>query len=478
MLRETICPTMTHRPLEPTTDDFRALMDRVMDLATDTLDGLDASPASLNTPTATLLEAVAAPPPEAPGTIGPLLDLVRQAAHESYQTAGPGYLAYIPGGGIVTSAAAGFLGTVLNRYTGKVATAPALVAMEESVLRWLCDLFAFPATSQALLTAGGSGSNLVAVVAARTRHAAGQTDRATVYVGQHAHGSIAKAARTAGIAREHVRTVRSGPDLRLDTEHLRRLIAADRAAGLLPVCICAAAGTTNTGTVDDLHAVADVADETGVWFHIDGAYGGLFQLTGRGKERLAGIERADSVTLDPHKSLFLPFGTGAVVVRARDALAQAFSEDADYMQDLDGDTDALPDFDALSPELTREFRGLRLWLPLHLHGVGAFRDALDEKLDLAAEAHRALAADPRLEVPIQPDLTVLVFRLRGGNDAAQVAFLDRINATQRVLLSSTRIRGEVWLRLAILSVRTHEDRVHEALQIIAHAARASALEPA
>ncbi len=477
MLRETIRTTMTHRPLEPTTTDFRALMDRVMDVATNTLDGLDASPASLNTPGVALLGAVSAAPPEAPGTIEPLLELVRAAAHESYQTAGPGYLAYIPGGGIVTSAAAGFLGTILNRYTGKAATAPALVAMEESVLRWLCDLFGFPPTAQALLTAGGSGSNLVAVVAARTRHAAGQTDRATVYVGQHAHGSIAKAARTAGISREHVRTVRSGPDLRLDTDHLRQLIAADRAAGLLPVCICAAAGTTNTGTVDDLNAVADVAQETGVWFHVDGAYGGLFQLTGRGRERLAGIERADSITLDPHKSLFLPFGTGAVVVRDRDALRQAFSEDADYMQDLDGD-DALPDFDTLSPELTREFRGLRLWLPLHLHGVGAFRDALDEKLDLATEAYHALAADPRLEVPVAPDLTVLVFRLRGGNDAAQIAFLDRINATQRVLLSSTRLRGEVWLRLAILSVRTHEERVREALQIIAHAARASALEPA
>lgn len=472
---------MTSRPLEPTADQLRALAARVVDAAVASVEGLDASPASRNAPSTDLLALAAMPPPEAGGDVEPLLDTLRRAADESFQTAGPGYLAYIPGGGIVTSALAGFLGTVMNRYTGKVSTAPALVALEQSVLRWLCDLFAFPAGAQALLTAGGSGSNLIAVVAARTRHAPGQTDRATVYAGEHAHGSVAKAARTAGLAREHVRIVRTGPDLRMDAVHLRERIAADRASGLLPVCVCAAAGTTNTGTVDDLRAVAAVAREAGVWFHVDGAYGGLFQMTARGRERLAGIELADSITLDPHKSLFLPFGTGAVVVRDREALRQAFAEDADYMQDLGSDVGSehdLPDFDALSPELTREFRGLRLWLPLHLHGVAAFRDALDEKLDLAWDAYRALAGDPRLDVIGEPDLTVVVFRLRGGNDAAQLAFLDRIHETQRVLLSSTRLGGEVWLRLAVLSVRTHADRVAEALQIIAHAARAAALEPA
>ncbi len=472
---------MTNRPLEPTADALRALAARVLDAAVASVGGLDASAASRNAPGPELLAAVAAPPPEAPGDIEPLLDLLRRAADESYQTAGPGYLAYIPGGGIVTSALAGFLGTVMNRYTGKVSTAPALVALEQSVLRWLCDLFAFPPGAQALLTSGGSASNLVALVAARTCHAAGQTDRATVYVGEHAHGSIAKAARTAGLARAHVRTVRSTPEQRLDVDHLRELLAADRAAGLVPVCVCAAAGTTNTGTIDDLPAVAAVAREAGAWFHIDGAYGGLFQLTSRGRERLAGIDLADSITLDPHKSLFVPFGTGAVVVRDREALRHAFAEDADYMQDLDdglgddaddgeSESDALPDFDALSPELTREFRGLRLWLPLHLHGVAAFRDQLDEKLNLAAEAYAALRADARLDVPMAPDLTVVVFRLRDADDAAQLRFLDRINRTQRVLLSSTRLDGAVWLRIAILSVRTHADRVRESVEIIARAA--------
>ena len=459
----------SHYPLEPSAEQMRALTGRVLDLLVGEIEGLDASPAAGDPPGAALLADASRPPPPGAGPAGPVLELVMRAAAASYQTAGPSYLAYIPGGGLFTSALAGFLGAGLNRYTGKVTTAPALVAMEESVLRWMCDLFGFPADSQALLTTGGSMSNLVAVTTARTLHAEGRVDRATLYVGEHAHGSLAKAARTAGITREHVRIVRSTPDMRMDVAHLRQRLEEDLRAGLVPVCIAAAAGTTNTGTIDPLVEVAAIAREFGIWYHVDGAYGGLFQLTERGRERLAGIDAADSIALDPHKTLFLPYGLGALVVRSREARSRAFAERADYMQDL-GDSDALPDFDLLSPELTREFRGLRLWLPLHLHGVDAFRRQLDEKLDLAVAVHDALAADPRLEVPRPPDLTVVVFRLAGADDAAQLRFLERINGSRRVLLSSTRIGGEVWLRVAILSFRTHADRIAELLDIIAEAA--------
>lgn len=448
---------------------MRAATGRALDLLVEWVARLEERPASRNELTPALLAEVSRPPPEAPGELAPLLELTRRAAEVSYESAGPGYLAYIPGGGIFTAALAEFVAAGLNRYTGKSTPAPAFAALEQSVLRWMCDLFGFPAGSQGLLTTGGSLSNLVALAAARTRHAEGCVDRATVYVGEQAHASLAKAARTAGIARDHVRVVRSTAELRLDVEHLRERIRADRDAGLVPVCICAAAGTTNTGTVDPLASVAAVAEETGVWLHVDAAYGGFFQLTARGRERLAGIERADSIALDPHKSLFLPFGTGAVVVRSADALRRAFVEEADYLQDL-GDAGDLPDFDTLGPELTREFRGLRLWLPLHLHGVDAFRRQLDEKLELADTAYRVLVADGRFEVPWSPDLSVVAFRLAGGDDDVQRELLRRINARQRVLLSSTRVGGRSYLRIAVLSFRTHESRIREALEIIAGAA--------
>lgn len=456
-------------PLEPSAEEMRSLTQRVLDLLIEMIEGLEHCPASSNTPNDELLASVSEPPPEMPNNADALLDLTRRAAEQSYQTAGPSYLAYIPGGGVFTSALAGFLALGLNRYTGKTTPAPALVAMEESVLRWMCDLFDFPADAQGLLTTGGSLSNLIALVTARTLKAEGQVDRATVYVGEHGHSSISKAARTAGIAREHIRSVRSSSDLQLDVQHLRARLRQDIEAGLVPVCICATAGTTNAGVIDPLPLVAAVAREFSVWFHIDGAYGGLFQLTSRGREQLAGIEQADSIALDPHKALFLPFGMGALIVRCRETLRRTFSEEADYMQDL-GEVNSLPDFDSLSPELTREFRGLRLWLPLHLHGVDAFRRQLDEKLDLAMKAYQVLVADDRLEVPWTPDLSVIVFRLAGGDDAAQLRFLERINQSQRILLSSTRIDGAVYLRIAILSFRTHTDRISEALEIISDAA--------
>lgn len=465
--------SLHERALEPPAESMREYTNRVLDTLVDFIAELDDRPASTDHPPAELLAELAAPPPEEPHEeFTTLLDRVLRAADYAYETAGPAYLAYIPGGGIYTSALADLLAATLNRYTGKAAPAPALIALEASVLRWLCDIFGFPASAQALLTTGGSIANLTAIVAARTKYADGRADHATIYVGEHGHGSLAKAARAAGIRRDQIRVVRSTPDLRLDTRHLRELIEADRRAGLIPVCICAAGGTTNTGTVDDLHALADIAAENDVWLHIDAAYGGFFRLTDRGRARLAGIERADSVTVDPHKSLFLPYGTGAIVVRSADDLRRAFSEEADYLQDMRNDFD-LPEFDALSPELSRDFRGLRLWLPLHLHGVAAFRRELDEKLDLARLAYEALAADEHLDLPWEPDLSIVTFRLRDADDAAQLEFLGRINATRRVILSSTRIDGRIFLRLAILSMRTHEDRIREAIEIIRAAAAAT-----
>jgi aromatic-L-amino-acid decarboxylase len=243
-----------------------------------------------------------------------------------------------------------------------------------------------------------------------------------------------------------------------------RQIVADRRAGLRPFLLVGTAGTTDTGAIDPLTELAELARKEELWFHVDGAYGGCFQLTARGRARLAGIEAADTVVLDPHKGLFLPYGTGVLLARNAATLRAAYADDAHYLQDLDDDR-ALPDYADLGPELTRDFRGLRLWLPLHLHGVAAFRQALDEKLDLTEYAYRELAGHPVLEVPWPPELSVVVFRLPSG-DTDNQRFLDRINATKRLFLSSTRIEGRFYPRLCILSHRVHATHVEEAVGVI------------
>jgi len=251
------------------------------------------------------------------------------------------------------------------------------------------------------------------------------------------------------------------------------MITEDRAAGRRPFLVIAAAGTTNTGAIDPLSAIAEVAEREALWFHIDAAYGGFFQLTGRGHEWFAGSERADSITLDPHKGLFLPYGTGGLIVRDREAMRDAHFEGAAYLQDLPP-AGELPNYNELTPELSRDMRGLRVWWPLALHGVDAFRSALDEKLDLTTRVHEALSADPNVELGWDPQLTVVAFRMRGGDEQRSRELLARINASKRVFLSSTMIRGEYWLRVCIVSHRTHADRIDECAAIIRDAAAALA----
>jgi aromatic-L-amino-acid/L-tryptophan decarboxylase len=408
-------------------------------------------------------------PEELPRELREVLGTLQAVLATGVDNAAAGELAYIPGSGLLTAALGELLANVSNRYTGLAGFTPAAVALEQSVLRWLTELFDLPERAQGVLLSGGSAANLTALVAAREKHAGDRADRATVYVGEHAHASVRKAARIAGIPARNTRVCGSVDGARLDPEAVRVAIKQDLADGLTPIAIVGAAGTTNAGAVDPLGELARLARDVGVWFHVDAAYGGFFQLTVRGRRRLAGIELADSITLDPHKSLFLPFGTGALLVRDRDDLARAFAEDADYLRDHAADLDALPDFSLITPELSREWRGLRLWLPLQLHGVAAFRDALDTTLDLTAMAVRWLDDDPNLEVLGHHDLSIVTFRVH-GDDADQDAVLAAVNADGRVRLSSTVIDGRVVLRLAILSHRTTEETVALALRLVSGAA--------
>jgi glutamate/tyrosine decarboxylase-like PLP-dependent enzyme len=458
---------MTDYPLEPDRRAMDEMGRRALALIGDFVDGLPDAPAGNVHDIGPRLPEYLLPPGEGPGDLGDLLDRFGEAAAVAVETAGPRYMAYVGGGGLFTSALAEMVARAFNRYTTLSSFAPALVALEESVLRWLCRQFGLPETAGGATTTGGSLATLVAVVAARHDRLGDDFAGGTLYVTAHTHRCVAKAARLAGLPPAAVRTVPTTPDLRMDPEAAAEMISRDRARGLRPFLLVASAGTTSTGAVDPIRELAQLAQSERLWNHVDAAYGGFFQLTGRGRTRFAGIEHADSVVLDPHKGLFLPHGTGILLVRNPAAVRAAHAVDGAYLQDLDADR-PLPDYAELGPELTRDYRGLRIWLPLHLHGVGAFRHALDEKLDLAAWAYRELSADPALELPWEPDLSIVPFRLRGDNsaDGHNQRLLERIHATKRLYLSSTRIDGRQLLRLCIISHRTHRPDVEDAVGII------------
>lgn len=417
-----------------------------------------------------LARELAAPMPEQGVPFEKLFrTLFGQIIPASLNTASPGYLAYIPGGGIFHAAIADLIADATNRYVGVWIAAPGLVQIEENVIQWFASMLGMPSTAAGLLLTGGSLANLVATITARREKLPPDFLRGTVYTSEEAHHSVLKAAILAGILPENVRSIPSDDHFRMQPEALVQAIRDDRAAGRLPFLIVASAGTTNTGAVDDLTRIADIAKAETCWLHVDAAYGGFFALTDRGRQVLAGIDRADSVTLDPHKGLFLPYGTGCLIVRDRESLRRAHAVPAAYMPPMQHE-EGLVDFCELGPELSRDARGLRVWLPLSMHGAGVFRDALDEKLDLAHYAANELRKIPGVEIVAEPMLSLLGFRMRfvhltnDDEDARNRQWMSLVNQKQRVLLTGTTSKGRFFIRMCILSFRTHKDRIEMALE--------------
>lgn len=416
-----------------------------------------------------------------------LLDLLfERVIPKSFNTAGPGYLAYIPGGGLPHSAVADLISDATNRYVGVFAAAPAVAQLEANVVQWFCEIVGFPKGAGGVLTSGGSLSNFSALVTARRQLLPENFLGGVVYASEQTHHSIQKAAMLAGFPARAVRAIPSDGSFRLRVEELERAIAEDRAAGKTPFAIVGNAGTTNTGAVDDLSALADLARKEGLWFHVDGAYGGFFALTERGRRVMAGMERADSIALDPHKGLFLPYGTGALLVRDVGALRRAHEVMADYLPEKQesatspGANDLSPelsDFHLLSPELSRAWRGLRVWLPIKMNGIEPFRRNLDEKLDLAKWAAQELKKLDGIEILAEPQLSIVAFRLvRPKLDGKRVNDLNRdlmsrVNRRKRIYMSGTMLGDRFAIRICVLSFRTHMDRMREGLEDIRAAIR-------
>lgn len=462
--------------LELSADEMRRLVELAMAHLVPHVASLGAQPAADVDGALDVARAVFEPMPERGVPAEPLFErLFGELIPKSYNAAGPGYLAYIPGGGLFHSAVADLVAAGVNRYVGVVAPAPALAALEATVVRWFAALCGLPSSSRGLLTTGGSMANFIALVTARRARLPEDFLRGTLYVSDQAHHSVTKAAALAGFPAARVRSVPTDARFTMDVSALEAMIAVDRAAGLSPFFVVGSAGTTNTGAVDDLGRLADVAARERLHLHVDAAYGGFFLLTERGRAAMRGLERADSVTLDPHKALFLPYGTGALVVRDGEALRRAHAGDAAYLPELQRD-DELYDFCEHSPELSRAFRGLRVWLPLKLHGADTFRRYLDEKLDLAAYAHQRLARLPGVEIIAAPTLTAIALRfvVDGASDAEldalNLQIADGASARGRVLLKGTRLRDRFAIRLCIVSFRTHRDRIDMALDDLAAAA--------
>jgi len=465
------------RSLELSGESLSALIDAAKERVLRHIESLPIQPSANSEGGAALARSLVEPLPRVGRPVPELLDLLFDVViPQSFNTAGPGYLAYIPGGGLPHSAVADLIADATNRYVGVFVAAPGLAQIESNVVRWFCEIVGYPGKSGGILTSGGSLSNLSALIAARRDRLPENFLSATIYVSDQTHHSIQKAAMLAGFPTGNVREIASDREFRISIDALRDAIARDRQAGLTPFAIVGNAGTTNTGAVDDLSAIAQIARTEKLWFHADGAYGGFFMLTERGRQRLAGIEQADSVALDPHKGLFLPYGTGALLVRDLETLKKTHALSADYMPTMQEDPTLL-DFNLLSPELSRDWRGLRVWLPMKMHGIEVFRKNLDEKLDLTHWATEELRRIPGMEILAEPQLSIVAFRLarpgldEKGLNSLNRDLMNRVNAKKRVYLTGTMLGRRFAIRICVLSFRTHLDRMQEGLEDIRAAIR-------
>ena len=385
----------------------------------------------------------------------------------------PRAFAFVPGCGTWPGALADLIASALNVEASTWLLAAGPIEVELEVLGWFKEWIGYPASASGILTSGGSAANMTAIACARERVAGGMSDDLVVYVPDQTHASVARGARILGFRPHQVRVLPTDERFRIRLDALAGAIDRDLGAGRRPLLVSANAGSTSTGSVDPLPELAALCRDRGVWLHVDGAYGAFAVLAERGAPLLAGLELADSVTLDPHKWLFQPFECGCLLVREESALCEAFAISPDYLKDTDSGEVNLYDYGL---QLSRSWRALKVWLSVRCFGLDAFRAAIDRGIALARHAERRIASSPAFELLSPASLGVVCFRRRFPDlsDELELAGLNAqlnaaINASGTGFLTSTRLRGKYALRLCILNHTTTQADVDAVLDFLERA---------
>ena len=457
----------TARMLEPSAETRNRLAEKVLSYGDNFLNDLPSKKAY-----ASPKQNISSSPfSKGPADMDKLLDFLKSNVDANALNPASGrHLGYIPGGGLYPSALGDYLAAITNRYAGVFFSSPGAVHIENRCIRWLCDLIGYGPKAGGNLTSGGSLANLIGLVNARDDSGISSKDfeKAVIYTTRQVHHCVIKAINFAGLADAQIRVIKMDARFRMIPHALQKQLIEDRELGLKPLVIFASAGTTDVGAVDRLHEVGTIAQDQNIWLHVDAAYGGAFLLTEHGQQKMNGIHHADSVTIDPHKGFFLPYGSGALLVKDVSKLHNSQHMTANYMQDtLAADEEYSPA--DLSPELSKHFRGLRMWLPLQLFGIAPFRAALDEKLLLTRYFYQEIQKIDGIEVGPEPELSVMFFRYvpaSGDANTFNRKLLDAIHEDGRIFLSSTNIDDIYYIRLAVLNFRTHLQTIDDTIALL------------
>jgi glutamate/tyrosine decarboxylase-like PLP-dependent enzyme len=401
-----------------------------------------------------------------------LADFREKVVGHAFHPQHPRFLAFIPSAPNFCSVLGELLCAGSNIFAGVWLEAAGPSQVEILVLDWFKEWLGYPAAARGVLTGGGSEATLTALVAAREPLSGPERDNAVVYVSQQRHWSVDRAARVMGLRPDQVRPVEADADFRLKPDALAALVREDRAAGRHPWLVVANGGATNTGAIDPLEAVSEVCQREGLWLHVDAAYGWVAVLTAEGRRQLAGIERADSLTLDPHKWLAQTFEVGCVLVRDGKKLTDAFAMRPEYLEDVQVGEDEV-NFCDHGIALTRRFRALKVWLSVEVLGVAWFRRLVEHCCRLAQLSELLLKEAGCFEILSPACLGIVCFRHRPGGEPDEEALdrwnralLDATRESGRVFLSSTRLRGRVALRFCFVNWRTTTADVEEAVTLL------------
>ncbi|ABF39937.1 Pyridoxal-dependent decarboxylase [Candidatus Koribacter versatilis Ellin345] len=459
-------------PLDLSPADFRALSRKISDFTADYLERLPNLPAfPLNVSGEAVNALFSAEVPIAPmgeRAFDPLADVFALSRPNS-----PRFFGYVFGSGLPIAALGDFAASVLNQNVTAWRSGPAAVTIERTVVGWLAEAIGCSGFSGSL-TGGGSQANLMALCMAREAKAPANENGAqggVIYCSDEAHMSMPKAAMMLGLGQKNVRRIPVNDRFQMDISHLRDAIMRDLREGNRPIAVVASAGTVATGSIDPLPEIADICSEHNLWMHVDGAYGALAAMTV--PEKFVGLNRADSLSLDPHKWLYQPAGCGCLLYRDPAAAQRAFSHTEDYARSLSTDPIESFAFFESSMELSRPFRALKIWLSLRYFGLQAFQQRIAEDLRLARILADSVSAEPQLELLAPVELSAVCFRYVRKNadlDHLNLEILQRIIQRGKVCISNATIRGQFALRACVVNHRSTEEDVKAVVSEVLHAA--------
>lgn len=412
---------------------------------------------------------------EAPDNASPadeVLDFVtKNVLPNSNISSHPKSFSFVPGPSNFISTMADSLATGFNIFSGGWIVSPAAAELEIVTLNWLLKMFNFPvAKGGGIFTSGGSMANLTALVTARRIKCGSDFSNAVIYLSDQAHSSNIKAIRVIGFKEEQVKIIPTDLEYKFSVNKLKNEIARDRLKGKKPFCIIASAGTTNTGTVDPLDTLADICEKESLWFHIDAAYGGAAILSKKGSKILRGIERADSLTVDPHKWFFQPYEIGCLLVKDASWLSNTFSEKPEYLRDIEGNKSEINFYD-YGIQLTRRFRALKFYMSIKTYGLNAFKKAITYNINLAEETEDFLRKSKNWEIVSPATLAIINFRFNPLDKDLNEEELDRLNqeissrvvASKEALLVTTVLQKQVVIRMCLINPKTTLKHIKDTL---------------